>query len=127
MKKLIALVLMVLAVRAYSESVNPASNVTADSANTPGTIVYRDSSGNFSAGAITITSIANAGQTALQVLTTAQLVTTVPIDTGAIVTVRFFTNGVLGSAYGTCISSGIAADQWVYPSTSTTSQARSCK
>lgn len=40
-------------------TVNPASNVTADSANTAGTIVLRDTSGNFSAGTITATLTGN--------------------------------------------------------------------
>ena len=55
--KLAIAMMMFLAGYANAESVNPASNVTADSANTAGTVVYRDSSGNFSAGAITATGI----------------------------------------------------------------------
>ena len=39
------------------ETVNPASAVTADSDNTANTIVYRDSSGNFSATGITCTTL----------------------------------------------------------------------
>lgn len=59
MKNIIAgLMLAVLAVEiGRADSVNPASNVTADSANTAGTIVYRDSSGNFAAGTITATAV----------------------------------------------------------------------
>ncbi len=41
----------------YAESINPASNALADSANTARTIVYRDASGNFSAGTITAAAI----------------------------------------------------------------------
>lgn len=58
--------------------------------------------------------------------TTTQLTTIVPISTGANVTVQFYTNGSLGSAFGNCIASGTTTGAWVYPSTSTSSPARGC-
>lgn len=50
-------ILLIGGVAAFVDAitVNPASNVTADSSNTAGTIVLRDTSGNFSAGTITAT------------------------------------------------------------------------
>ena len=50
---LAALLVLVQSPTLRAITVNPASNVTADSSNTAETIVLRDASGNFSAGAIT--------------------------------------------------------------------------
>lgn len=54
MKKVILLALMILtmSVIGYSITVQPGSNASGDSANTAATLVYRDTSGNFAAGAI---------------------------------------------------------------------------
>lgn len=50
-----------LAIGSRSISTNPASNVTADSANTALTIPYRDSNGAFAMGALTATTLTLSG------------------------------------------------------------------
>lgn len=72
-------------------------------------------------GATTITA-----QTVLTPVTTTFLATAVPISTGAVMNVQFYTSGTLGSSFGQCISSGILAGAWIYPSTSTTATVRGC-
>jgi hypothetical protein len=63
MKKLIVLALASLALArvGYAITVNPASNVTADSDNTAGTILYRDNSGNALIGTLTAGSLVSTG------------------------------------------------------------------
>lgn len=63
MKKflLAALIIAGLAYAGHAISTNPASNVTADSANTALTIPYRDSNGAFAMGALTATTITLTG------------------------------------------------------------------
>lgn len=67
-------------------TVNPASNVTADSANTGLTIIYRDSNGDFSSRDVSVRSIIPSNTTSsrlhLVALTTTQLLTTVPAAIG---------------------------------------------
>ncbi len=58
---IVGLALLMLAGYAYSESINPASNALADSANTARTIAYRDANGDFAAGTITVTAISGSG------------------------------------------------------------------
>lgn len=81
-KALIFVETMLLLAVAYAVvdaiTVNPASNVTADSSNTAGTIVLRDLSGNFSAGTITASSLAPTGPTAPASKTMTQLRAIVP-------------------------------------------------
>lgn len=55
--------------RVLAISVNPASSVTADSANTATTIVYRDTSGNFAASNVALTYLSiGPGKTTTQLL-----------------------------------------------------------
>ena len=62
-KSLIAFLLgLVFAGVGYAITVNPVSNVTADSASTAGTIVLRDLSANFAAAAVTVTTLLNPSQ-----------------------------------------------------------------
>jgi len=65
--------LMFLAATGYAVTTNPASNATADSANTPLTIIYRDSSGNFVAGQATLAGTVNSAQVGHASKTLAQL------------------------------------------------------
>ncbi len=117
MKKIIVVLALVatLCKVAYSSTVIPTSNVLGDTDANAGTLVLRDSVGASTFAQLDLT--AN---------TTNSLVTLVPTSTGAILTVQLFTAGVLGSAYGTCVSSGIGAGAWVWPSTSSTAGARAC-
>ncbi len=122
----IVVAMFLMAGIAAAVAVNPTSNVLADSANTASSIVYRDSNGAFSAGAITATSITNTGQILLQVATTTQLVTIVPSAVGALISVQLLTSGSPGSSFTLCEGSGTAAGQWIYPSTATVVPARAC-
>ncbi len=106
------------AVAAFAISGNPQSNVLYDSANTASNLVMRDANGAFSAGAITATSVTNTGQQLLQLATTMQLLTVVPIGAGATISVQLNTPTV---TYSVCVASGTGAGAWVYPSTTTVS------
>lgn len=102
MKKILAAIasLFVIASISYAITVNPASNVTADSANTATTIVLRDANGSFAAGQFIPLS-----QTATQISTL------VPLATGAV---------VFNSTHPSlCVSTGTTAGAWVFQSTST--------
>ncbi len=59
MKLFLSLLSVILAwsCNSWAITVNPASMVTADSANTALTIPYRDASGDFAAGTVTVTAI----------------------------------------------------------------------
>lgn len=57
-KALLGLIVLVLAGVGYAITVNPASNVTADSAATPLTIIYRDSDGDAAVVDLTATTVA---------------------------------------------------------------------
>ncbi len=116
MKMLIAaLFVAIVAVAVRAATVLPTSNVIGDTSATATTLVYRDTVGSTALSQLVLTPN-----------TTNTLVTLVPASTGALVTVQLFTAGVLGSAYGVCEASGIAPGAWVWPSTSSTSQARAC-
>jgi len=89
-------------------TVNPASMVTADSANTPLTIPYRDANGGFSAGALVFQ---------LQVLTTAQL--QARTDTPYTLYLSSEANQT-GAGTGLCVSTAAAIGSYIYLSTVTT-------
>ncbi len=122
---LLAFALGLTAIVVRADSVNPASNVTADSANTASTIVYRDTSGNFAAGAVTVTtltagSIVNTGTQSLQVATTAQIaLRTDPV--GTLILSQSYLNGTLNaSQFGLCVSTqAVGASAHVYVATKT--------
>lgn len=76
--KTIIIGLLFLAGTAYAVTTNPASNATADSANTPLTIIYRDASGNFAAGQATFAGTVNSAQVGHASKTIAQLQVIVP-------------------------------------------------
>ena len=52
-------------------------------------------------------------------VTTTFLSTLVPSSTGAVVVAGLLVNGLPGSNFALCVSSGIGAGAWVYPSTTT--------
>ena len=71
----LAALILSIAVAGYAIRVNPGSQASGDSANTAETLVYRDTNGAFSAGAITATSISVSAQASpmkLQARTKAQ-------------------------------------------------------
>lgn len=100
--KYIALIvsMITLAAIGYTVTVNPASMVTADSANTALTIVYRDSNGAFSAGAI---------DTAVKSETIAELLAETPASVG----VERYCNNC--SPLKMVVSTGTAAGNWADP------------
>ena len=111
-KLLVAFVLGLLAATGigYAITVNPASNVTADSDNTAGTIVLRDTSGNFAASAITATSIvasAQVGAVRSWSRTKAQFDVLVPTAVGEV----YFCSNC--STPNLCVSTGTAASQFL--------------
>lgn len=110
---LIAVALFTVAGIGYAINGNPSSNVLYDSANTANNLVARDANGSFAAGQIIL----------LQETTT-QLLTLVPISTGAVVAIAAATPSA--SAFGVCVSSGVNAGQWVYLSTGAANAAHPC-
>lgn len=89
-------------------TVNPASAVMGDSANTATTLVYRDTNGDFAAGTITATKIVSSGSIQPNVYTKTQIDTLVPGIQGQIIVCSNCT-----VPYVLCTSTGILAAQYV--------------
>lgn len=70
--------LLAVAAKVGAVTTNPASNATADSANTPLTIIYRDAAGAFSAGIASLSGLVMSGPVGHQSRTVAQLQAIVP-------------------------------------------------
>lgn len=116
MKTLALIASLFLGSYAYGISVNPASNVTADSANTAQTIIYRDTNGDFAAGTITATTLAAdalsiTAPTPIYFRTSTQLATLAPAASGYLV--------INISRPALCISTGTNAGAWVIVSSKT--------
>jgi hypothetical protein len=104
--------LFVFAVVGYAITVNPASNVTADSEATALTIPYRDSNGSFSVAGLTDTgNTVIQGQATIGLKTSTQLSTLVPAASGYLV--------VNITKPALCISTGTNAGAWVIVSSKT--------
>ena len=127
MKRLfVALVVVALAATGYAITVNPASNVTADSEATAFTIPYRDASGNFSVGTLTggvlavgandvVTSSAATSSASLSIdgaYTTAEIQAKTPVRAGMLVY-----NATLNNL---CISTGTTIQGYKLAGTATT-------
>lgn len=89
-------------------TVNPASQVTADTSATALTISYRDSGGST-----------GFNQVGLQSYTTTQLSVLAPATTGQIVFVSILTNGLPGGVFTVCAASSAAVGAWVKLTTTT--------
>ena len=108
--KLLGLVAFIIVGLLYANlqaiTVNPASNVTADSASTGLTIIYRDSNADFSSRDVSVRSIIPSDTTSsrshLVTLTTTQMLNTTPGAVGDLY-VAVTDSGVLNKL---CMSSG---------------------
>jgi len=133
MKKIISIagMLFFAAAVAHAISVNPASNVLADSANTAQTIAYRDTNGDFVVGIVTATTV-NA-TTQVRISSSATAAVTMQF-LGAYSDSELATkSGVLGGVvynttlYAVCGASGTTGGAWVLQrSTSTTANLTIC-
>ena len=115
-KVLVAFILGLIAATGigYAITVNPASAVTADSANTALTIPYRDANGAFSMGALTATSVsvsAQAGPVNFQAKTKAQFDAIVPAI-GDMYRCSDCTEKLVCIATGTAISTSSNGRDW---------------
>ncbi len=121
MKKLIAVpvFLALFSAIAYAITVNPASMVTADSANTATTIAYRDTNGAFSAGIVTVSGLVNTGTLGLQVATTAQIALRAD-PAGTLILAEGFSLGTpITTGFALCASTAANVASYVYIATVT--------
>ena len=114
MKKVLILAALILTIAGvgYAITVNPMSNVLADSASTAETIAYRDSNGDFAVKTLTVDTAVVASSVTLSSVITLYTRTKTQIDTLAATALHQLIFCTDCTIPGICKSTGTAAAQW---------------